>query len=175
MSKEPARPTFEELATPEVPALFRFLCWSVGNRADAEDALQEVLVRAYRSLDSLREKEKFHSWIFKIAANVGRTVKTKRRRGAQTYGLAPYDDAAALALGRGEATPFEAIQQADADERLARALAALPSELREPLLLHTMSGMKYREVAETLGWPIGTVTTRIHVAREKLARLLERS
>jgi RNA polymerase sigma-70 factor (ECF subfamily) len=153
--------------------LFRFLVWLTGHRQDAEDALQEVLVRGFRAFDKLRERDKFKSWIYKIAANTGRTFARKRRRGMKTFGAQPFDDAKVALLGSEAPVPFAQLQEAEADEKLARALETLEPELREPLLLHTLSGMKYREVAETLGWPIGTVTTRIHVARERLAKLLK--
>jgi RNA polymerase sigma-70 factor (ECF subfamily) len=153
--------------------LFRFLVWLTGHRQDAEDALQEVLVRGFRAFDKLRERDKFKSWIYKIAANTGRTTARRSRRGMKTFGVQPFDDAKAALLGSEAPVPFAQLQAAEADEKLARALETLEPELREPLLLHTLSGMKYREVAETLGWPIGTVTTRIHAARERLAKLLK--
>lgn len=123
--------------------------------------------------DSARSRDKLHSWIFKIAANVARTARSNRRHTHETFGGEVFDDARTVGTGGGEITPFEAIQQVDADERLAKALAELAPE--RALLLHTLSGMKYREVAEALGCPIGKLTTRIHVARERLAKLLERS
>lgn len=174
MPEGAGREDFEALAAREAPRLYRFLCWMIGHRDDAQDALQEVLIRAHRGLPGLRDRERATPWIFRIAANVGRDYARKRRRSMPTFGVEVWDDASPVLLGGGEATPLAQLTTADEDERLERALAALPPELREPLLLHTLSGMKYREVAEALGWPIGTVTTRIHVGRERLIRLLEK-
>jgi RNA polymerase sigma-70 factor (ECF subfamily) len=173
VSQDPLESTsFEALASSNLAGLFRFLYWWTGHRADAEDALQEVLIRAHRGFAKLRDHEKFKSWIFKIAANVGRDTAQKQRRAMPTFGVKAFDDSEPVLLHSGEPTPFARLQTIEADRRLAEALASLPAELREPLVLHTLSGMKYREIAEALGWPIGTVTTRIHVARERLARLL---
>jgi len=171
VSDESPEPTFESLVAGEIQGLYRFLHWWLGHREDAQDALQEVLIRGLRHFGRLRERAKFKSWLYKIAANEGRTFAAKRRRRPPTIGELR-DDATLVSTGQGEVTPFAALQAAEADVELARALATLPPELREPLILHTLSGMKYREVAEALGAPIGTITTRIHVARERLAKLL---
>jgi RNA polymerase sigma-70 factor (ECF subfamily) len=170
--EDPPESTFETLVSQEAPGLYRFLCWNLRHRQDAEDALQEVLIRAFRGFHKLRERELFKSWIYRIATNVAHDSGRKRSRGMPTIGLEIFDETLPLLLGAGEPAPILHAEKLELDRKLSAALASLSPELREPLLLHTLSGMKYREVAEALGWPMGTVTTRIHVARQKLAEAL---
>jgi RNA polymerase sigma-70 factor (ECF subfamily) len=163
----------EALVQAEGEGLFRFLYWSLGHREDALDAVQDVLIRAYRGLPSLRDEGSIKAWLYRIATNVARDVRAKRRRAPETFGLEATEDSRAALIGSDEPTPIARLLAIETDGRLGRGLAALSPELREPLLLHVVSGLKYREVAEMLGWPIGTVTTRIHAAREKLAKELD--
>ncbi len=172
MLESPKRPSLEEIARTEGDGLFRFLYWSLGHRDDAMDAVQEVLLRVHRSLDDLREVASLKHWLYRIATNVARDARARRRRTPRTFGLVADEGARAALLGAGEATPLAEVQAREADGRLGRALDALDADLREPLLMHVLGGMKYREIADALGWPIGTVTTRIHVARKRLAEAL---
>jgi RNA polymerase sigma-70 factor (ECF subfamily) len=162
----------EAIVRDEGDGLFRFLYWALGHREDALDAVQETLIRAYRGLAGLRNEDSLKHWLYRIATNVARDSRGRRRRTPRPSGATFDDDARAALTGTAEPTPFALLQAAEADSRLGQALAALAPELREPLLLHVVSGLKYREVAEALGWPIGTVTTRIHTARERLKAAL---
>jgi RNA polymerase sigma-70 factor (ECF subfamily) len=170
--ESPKRPSIEEIAQTEGEGLFRFLHWSLGHREDALDAVQEVLIRVHRSLDDLRDVASFKHWLYRIATNVARDARSRRRRTPRPLGEPIEDDAHPAVGNAGEPTPFAELQARETDQRLTAAVASLAPELREPLLMHVVSGMKYREIAEALGWPMGTVTTRIHVARKELARLL---
>jgi len=161
---------FDSLVTREGQGLFRFLYWALGREEDARDALQETLIRIHRGLASFRGDASLHHWAFRIATNVAHDVRGKRARGPSTYGL---EASEATPPMRGEVrSPDRELEDRETSERLSRALESLSPELREPLLLHTVSGMKYREVADALALPIGTVTSRIHAARVKLQELL---
>jgi RNA polymerase sigma-70 factor (ECF subfamily) len=153
--------------------LFRFLFWSLGHREDSLDALQEVLVRVHRAYKDLRDPAAEKHWLYRIATNVARDFRSKRRRAPQLLGDSPVDDAEPALGGSGEASPLERLEAAETSERLQEALASLRPELREALLLHTVTGLKYREIADALGLPIGTVTTRIHEARKRIAARLQ--
>lgn len=163
---------FAALVESEGRGLFRFLYWSLGRKEDAQDALQETFIRIHRSLADLRVEGSLRRWAFRIATNVAHDLRAKRRKELSTYGL-DADEEAPVALHGGQVrTPAHEAAAKETSERLRGALADLPAELREPLLLHTVSGMKYREIAEALGWPIGTVTSRIHAARLELQETL---
>jgi RNA polymerase sigma-70 factor (ECF subfamily) len=167
-----AREAFEEIVRREGDGLFRFLYWFLGDREEALDALQETLLRAFQGFSGLRDPASAKPWFFTIATNVARRLHGKRKRRPRTFGIAPGEDARLALLGAGEATPLANLEASETDRRLADALGSIEPELREPLLLFTVSGLKYREIAESLKWPEGTVTTRIHVARERLAKIL---
>ncbi len=160
--------TFAELVEAEGKGLLRFLFWSLGREDDARDALQEVLIRAHRALGALRNEASLKKWIYRIATNVAHDTHGKRARRPVTYGIDAEESAPVVLHGGTVRTPDRELADRETSERLEQALSALSEELREPLLLHTVSGMKYREVAEALGLPIGTVTSRIHAARMKL-------
>jgi RNA polymerase sigma-70 factor (ECF subfamily) len=163
---------FSELVREEGDGLFRFLFWSLGRREDALDALQEVLIRVHRGLPGLRDAGTRHGWLYRIATNVAHDTRARRKRAPAS--LAAFDENAETRLGGSpELGPSAALEARETSERLQAALASLPAELREPLVLHVVSGMKYREIADSLGWPIGTVTSRIHAARLALQEALE--
>ncbi len=170
-----AREAFEEVVRSEGDGLFRFLYWFLGDREEALDALQETLLRAFQGFSGLRDPGSAKPWLFTIATNVARRLHGKRKKRPRTLGIAPGEDARLALAGTGEPTPVANLEASETDRRLAEALASLEPELREPLLLFTLSGLKYREIADTLKWPVGTVTTRIHTARERLATILKPS
>lgn len=163
--------TFDSLVEAEGQGLFRFLYWALGREADARDALQETLMRIHRGLPGFRGETTLHHWAFRIATNVARDLRGRRGRAPKTYGLEAAENASVVHRSE-EVAPDGAVVASETSALLERGLAELPPELREPLLLHTMSGMKYREIAEALGIPIATVSTRIHAARMKLQALL---
>jgi RNA polymerase sigma-70 factor, ECF subfamily len=164
--------TFAALVESESGALFSFLYWSLGRKEDAQDALQETFLRIHRSLPELRDPESLKRWAFRIATNVAHNLRDRRRRELSTYGLDADEEAPVVLHGGQVRTPEREAAGRETSERLRRALAELSTDLREPLLLHVVTGLKYREVADALDLPIGTVTSRIHAARMKLAEAL---
>ena len=154
----------------QLPGLRRYATALVGNAADAEDAfqatfldlVQDCVERALARRDTLRDAQSLGRWLKVILHNLH--VTALRRRGAPAV---PVDDLAEdLALS---APPENRDQIRD----LVRAMAGLSVEHRQILLLISLEGMSYREVAETLDVPIGTVMSRLARARERLRCLLE--
>jgi RNA polymerase sigma-70 factor (ECF subfamily) len=168
-TQPPSGDPVDRLVAQEGEGLFRFLVWSLGSRDDALDALQEVMIRVHRGHKDLREPGSERRWLYRIATNVGRDFRSRRRRIPKTLGESPQDDVRPALAGEAEPSPLAQLEAKETSERLRLALADLPEELREPLLLFAVTGLKYREIAESLGWPIGTVTTRIHEARKRIA------
>jgi RNA polymerase sigma-70 factor, ECF subfamily len=162
---DPASATTEErflhLAGSELDRAYRLAGLLLGDARDAEDATQDALVRAWRSIGSLRDADGFRPWFDRILVNVCRDRLRRRRR----IRFIPLDATGDLAEAR---DPFAAI--ADRDEVLGR-LSLLAADERVVVVLHYWADLTLLAVAERLGWPVGTVKSRLHRAIEKMARV----
>ncbi len=141
--------------------------------ADADDLAQESFVRAWRSLGAFRFDSTFRTWLHGIAINVIRTHRGRLSRLRRLFGGPARDRETA-------ADPLDEIAVEDGIEAplamrdtIDRALASLPIELREAVVLRDVQGLDYREIAEALGVPLGTVESRIFRGRQRLRPLLE--
>ncbi len=134
-----------------------------GHRGDAEDAVQEVFLAAYRALPGFRGDARITTWIYRIAIRAALRVRARRRPSE------PLDPE--LPGGGGE----EAMASREEARRLAAAMGRLPAEQRAVLSLFALDGLGHRAIAEILGVPEGTVWSRLHVARKRLAAELERT
>ena len=143
------------------------LYYLVGNVEDARDALQETFVKCWRHKEKVAEVQNLKAWIFRIALNTGRDLRqTAWRRKRQ--GL-PEDE------GTVESTQAGPEAIAEHNERLERvriALRELRTEEQEVFLLRQNGQLKYEEIAETVGIPLGTVKTRMRLAITKLRESL---
>lgn len=146
----------------QVPGLRRYAAALVGNAADADDLVQDCIERALSRQDALREPHSLGRWLRTILHNLH--VTKLRRRGASSLPIEDFAEDVALSV-----PPEDRDQIRD----LVRALAALSVEHRQVLLLISLEGQSYREVAEILDIPIGTVMSRLARARERLRSLLE--
>jgi RNA polymerase sigma-70 factor, ECF subfamily len=152
------RGDFAELFELTEPVVRRLLGRLAGDRDDVDDMVQETYLRAWRGLDKFRGTSRFSTWLFRIAVNV---THTWRRRHRPTLSLGEFHEQSIPAppdLG-GDDSLLEAY---------ARALDRLPADLRATFVLHESEGLSYRDVAETLQCPIGTVMSRLHRARARL-------
>ena len=137
------------------------------DRAEAEDVAQDAFLRAYRGLRGFRGSSAFRSWLFQIAVNTARTHRTRRSGRMET----PVD-ATVLESTPGDDRLETAVVTRD---EVTRALATLPLDLREAVLLRDVEGLDYREIATALSLPMGTVESRIFRGRERLRRALGRN
>ena len=146
----------------------------VSDAAAAEEVCQDVFLRVWeRSGTYRRDRGKVVTWLARIARNRAIDVlRARRARGiVQTT---PVDDSVPAAAG-GDSDPGERLWQSLRDERVREAVASLPPEQRRALTLAFFHGLTHRQIAESLGEPLGTVKTRIRDAMLKLrARLGER-
>jgi len=155
---------FEELVIRYEAQVRRIAFGVVRDHALAEDVAQETFLTVYRKADSFRGEGSLRSWLCRIAVRRALDELKKRRRKAE------------VALPDGGRRGVEPHKQLDAGWDLERALEGLNPEHRAALLLKEVEGMSYQEIAESLGWPMGTVATRIHRARLELrARLQEKA
>jgi len=141
----------------------RFAVHMLGDRDEAEDALQEAFIRAYRSLRRCADPDRFDAWLFRIVVNRCRTAAARRARRARLVaGDAP-------AVGRAAAAP------ADPDgwrEEIERALARLAPEQREAFLLKHVEELSYEEMARITGAGESALKMRVKRACERLRGLL---
>jgi RNA polymerase sigma-70 factor (ECF subfamily) len=136
-----------------------------GNRADAEDLVQEVFVKAWDRLDAFRGDSAFGTWLHRVAVNAFLQQRRGASRRAAREELA--DDI--------ESLPALAVSE-DPGERmdLEHAIAALPPGARTAFVLHDVEGYRHEEIAEMSGIAAGTVRAQLHRARRLLMEALER-
>jgi RNA polymerase sigma-70 factor (ECF subfamily) len=155
--------SFEELALPLLDALYRYARWLTRNGTEAEDLVQEAYLKGLRGFGSFRAGSNIRAWMFRILRNTFLTSRSGLRAATM-----PIDDEEIA----GETTPeTEFLRRADA-ESLRRAIEELPVEYREVLLLCDVEGMRYKEIAEMLSIPMGTVTSRLTRARQRLRKAM---
>lgn len=146
-------------------------------QADADDLVQETLIRALRAHTRLRPGSCLRAWLSTILTRVHRTLmRTRSRRATPSWtdaGLEPEQawDAVAASDAAEERTDLAAIEEQLEDD-LRRALRDLPDRMREPFCLHTLSGLPTAAIATRLGIAHGTVMSRIHRARARLRAAL---
>ena len=135
------------------------------DRMLAEDVAQESFLQAYQRLDSLGRVEAFRSWLYRIAIN---RAHDQLRRKAWKGEVAGEEGEERIRQMAEPGSPEQRLEDRDFGRRLGVCLAELPEKYRRPLVLKEIEGMTYAEIAEVLGWPMGTVQIRIHRARLRL-------
>jgi RNA polymerase sigma-70 factor (ECF subfamily) len=145
----------------------------VDNPDDALDVVQDAFINAYQSLASFKGDAEFYTWLYRIAFNTA--VSLQRRRRALVSLETGRDGEAAIDPPdpSEETRPGTALERSEDEAMLQAALNRLSPEHRSVLVLKEIEGMKYEEIAEVMGVPIGTVRSRIHRARLELRDLLE--
>jgi len=143
------------------------------DREDAWDVAQEAFIRAWQALPSFRGQSAFYTWLFRIVMNAAADRARQRAARGRAFGTerVPEEDWERVMVDPGVA-PDERARRAEERERLMRALGALPAPQRTIIMLSDLEGLSYREIAEVLGIPMGTVMSRLHNARKRLRRVL---
>jgi RNA polymerase sigma-70 factor (ECF subfamily) len=142
-----------------------FLCRNLlGDAAEAEDAVQEVFVAVYDGLARFRGDARLSTWVYRIAIRVALRHRCRRRRNKTEPLLVE-------PAARHAPDPIEARELRD---QLGQAMAALSVEHRVVLTLFSVEGLPHAEIAKVLGIPVGTVWSRLHLARTRLRALLSR-
>jgi RNA polymerase sigma-70 factor (ECF subfamily) len=147
------------------------LAYRFTGRADeAEDLTQEIFVKVYQTLHRYREADgPFGAWLMALARN---HAIDNYRRGRQERARRTEDPLVLETAEAREEHPIAALEREERARLVHRGLAALPPDLRQPLVLCDLSGLPYDEIARTLGLPLGTVKSRINRARLELAKRL---
>lgn len=161
---------FEALVTPHEAMVWR-TCWHyMNNTQDAQDAVQETMLKAWRSLQSWRGDASLSTWLYRIAVSC--CLDLLRRRKAR-----PGESMDALQEAGFEPTdpspgPEASVEAYDRRQALRAALARLPEEQRIALVMTAVEGHSYEEAAAMLGVAVGTVKSRINRARSRLQEIL---
>lgn len=170
--------TFADEAMQYAPQLYSGALRMTRNQADAEDLVQEAFLRAYRSFHTFQEGTNLRAWLFRIMTNAYINRYRKSQREPHQTGL---DDIEDLYLYRriGSLETAAASQSAEeqfldifTDDEVKGALEGLPDNFRLPVILADVEGFSYREIAETLDVPIGTVMSRLHRGRKLMQKAL---
>jgi RNA polymerase sigma-70 factor (ECF subfamily) len=164
---------FEPLVERYRQRVWRLAYQLLRNREDAWDCAQEAFVRAFHSLGSFRGQSAFYTWLFRITVNVATDRQRARAAQARAFGAerVPEEEWRRTTPDTG-ARPDQSAVQSEQRERIRQALDALPPKARTIIMLSDVDGLSYREIAEVLGCPIGTVMSRLHNARKRLKALL---
>lgn len=148
-------------------------CWRIcGNLEDARDLTQEAFLKAFESLADFRERSGFYTWIFRVAVNLALSDRRKaaRRRmvslDADSGAAGTQAEVLAKQVGRtAYDDPTRSATESELHGCVARALQALDDDHRAVIVLRDLEGLDYREIADILEIPLGTVKSRLHRAR----------
>ncbi len=161
------RLAFEQLVHRHVDSMYRTALAVLGRDADAQDAVQEAFVSAWRQLPSLRDVDRFDAWLGRIGLNACRmALRGRRVREVRVVALEAGDGYVASAA---EAVVPDRLAAADSFDR---AFERLSIDERSLLVMHHLEELPLTSIADRLGVPVGTVKSRLHAARTALERAL---
>jgi RNA polymerase sigma-70 factor (ECF subfamily) len=159
---------FERVVLPHLDDAYTLARYLLRDEHDAQDVVQEASLRALRYFDGYSGGDA-RAWLLAIVRNCSLTWRKKRRVDDRTI---PFEDAAPLPTSDAEATDAAAVQASE-QARVQQAIASLPDEFREVIVLREVQDLSYREIGDVVGVPIGTVMSRLARARKRLAVLLQ--
>ncbi|HLT34801.1 MAG TPA: sigma-70 family RNA polymerase sigma factor [Enhygromyxa sp.] len=173
-----ARREFEQTALPLLDNLYGAAMWLTRDQAEAEDLVQDSMVRAYRFWDTFKQGTNIKAWLFTILRNTfingyhrrGRARKFETEVHGQMRSVGP---TAALAYSTSQPPgPEEVVSKQITTARIREALDSLPPDYRVAVILADLEGLSYKEIADAMDCPIGTVMSRIYRGRKLLHKLL---
>ncbi len=169
---------FDVLVERHQNRIFNLCYWMLGNRDEAADAAQDAFIRAYRSLANFRGDSAFGTWLHRIAVNTALDAASRRKRAPLPYSDvnsvasddedSPDIDSAPAQTDLAESEPVLAALRRERHVAVREALARLPENFRQVLVLFEIEGYPYEEIAVILELPLGTVKSRINRARLRL-------
>jgi RNA polymerase sigma-70 factor (ECF subfamily) len=176
-SRADAGNAFGDLVAPHLDVLYGYCMRLCGRPVDAEDLLQETLMRGLRSHGGLRKADRLRPWLFTIATNAWRDRQRARGREVSTVSLDAADDEFSLFATLAIEDPFPYSDELHldflklfGDEELQEVFAVITPVYRLPLILTTIHGFSCKEAAAILNVPLGTLLSRMHRGRKQLER-----
>jgi RNA polymerase sigma-70 factor (ECF subfamily) len=161
------RRRFEAQALPHLDAAINLARWLTRSNADADDVVQEAMMRAFRAFDGFRGGD-IRPWLLAIVRNCWRSSLSDRKRRAHVELPDENLEMTHSELISGGASPESQAIRSDEGRKLDQVIATLPEEFREVLILREMEDLSYREIATLTDVPIGTVMSRLARARAML-------
>lgn len=164
------RAAFAALVSRYQRELYHFLVRFLGNRATAEDVFQDAFLQVHQSAAAFDPQRRFKPWLFTIAANKARDlIRAQARRPANPLqaSIGGSDDEGSEFIDLMQSAvelPEEPMARQEMQEKVQRVIAQMPEHLREVLVLSYFNTFPYRQIAEILGIPLGTVKSRLHAA-----------
>lgn len=159
-----ALPDFGALAAVHFDSLYNFACWMTRNPHDAEDFVQDTYVKALRAASSFQPGTNLKAWMFRILKNTILSARSKLDW-RMTVAMEAEEDWPVPVTSE---TPESSLVQRSAEDAMRRVIEQLPANYREVLLLCDVEEASYREIADILSIPIGTVMSRLARARKKI-------
>jgi RNA polymerase sigma-70 factor (ECF subfamily) len=166
------RDAFGELVSRYQARIYNAAIRLVDNPDDAADVVQDAFLNAYQSLHAFKGDAEFFTWLYRITFNTAISLKRKKRAAVSLDAVGP-DGSIELDDPSEYVRPGLALERREDERQLQEAIARLSHEHREVLLLKDIEGLKYEDIAEILGVPIGTIRSRLHRARLELRDLLQ--
>ncbi len=161
---------FQELVTLYKDSLYAFLRRFLNQQQLVEETFQETFLQLYRSRHTFDKDKPLRPWLFTIAANKARDALRKQQR-HETISIGTMSDSADLSvddvvnsLTSYEVTPYDEVEKAEQAEKVQKIISEMPENLREILILSYFEQFSYKQMADILSIPIGTVKSRLHTA-----------
>ena len=168
------RNAFAALVSAYESKIYNLALRYLGNREDAMDASQEVFLRVFRFLPGFQEESGFSTWIYRIGVNVCKDMLAKQsKRNEQSIEVEDEEeDRRTLDIVDCRYSPEQILENAELRTILSTAIASLPEQQREVVVLRDIQGLSYEEIASVLSLESGTVKSRLSRARENLRKKL---
>ncbi len=169
---------FAELATPYMSALYSAALRMTRNPADAEDLVQETFLRAFRGFGGFEEGTNLKAWLYRILTNTYINQYRAKKRRPEESELEETEDfylfrrLGGLEAAQATKTPESEFLDQLPETEVKEALEALPDQFRMAVILADIEGFSYKEIAEIMDVPVGTVMSRLHRGRRQLQKLL---
>lgn len=152
------------------------LCFGMlGREDDAGDACQEAFIAAYKNLANFRGEAKVSSWLHRIAVNQCLTIKRRQKTRAEDFLDDEDGSQNKVFVAAAHLSPARKTEQAERMNLVRNAVGALPSDLREVIVMKEFEDMTFQEISETLELPLSTVKSRLYTALKQLKMKLERT